>query len=451
MTNNINHIENQPEFTPEVMEVISGTRIAWSKTREEIWPEMLAKIEGTGSAKRNTKTISLQIIRYAAAAIITLLIGIPSVMYFYTKKIETQLAQTEIFLPDNSRVNVFAQSTLTYKPLLWKFSRSVKLEGEGFFEVQKGKKFEVVSLKGKTVVLGTQFDVYARNDEYNVTCTSGKVRVIESAHQNNVIITAGQKAILKPDGNFEIVDKTNAQPEETIKLQNQSLEEELNTVLASPADQEQSIKNEENKQATDRQTTAKEKTLESKLDNPIEQNAIKEQNRVQNQAVEATQNKGQTKAPAQIQAGDKEQTQNQEKTQGQDSENSPVKDKFRASLTPEQVSILENQQMSKEEKRKAFMQSLSPEQKQLLKEQNEERAKQAEANKKGATESENMKDQQKSQVREQMRESSGKENKEQQKQQNRENKGNTQPGGGNNPNSGSGAGGDNKNQTGKGN
>lgn len=452
MTNKVNHIESQPELNPEILKMISGTSIVWSKSKEEIWPELWRKIEAEKTGARNIKTIYFQTAKYAAAAVVTILIGISSLVFVYTKTIKTPIAQqTEVLLPDNSKVTVFAQSNLSYKPLLWKLSRSVKFEGEGLFEVQKGKKFEVVSRKGKTMVLGTQFTVYSRNNNYNVTCVSGKVKVIETANQNEAVITGGQKAVLKPDGYFEIIDKTNTLPEEVNKSRNQSIEEELNTVLTTASEQGQSVKTEENKKSVGKQTTANDKTTESKPDNSTEQNAIKEQNRVQNQAEDATQNKEQMKAPAQIQAGNKEQVQNQEKTQGQGTGNPPVKDKFRASLTPEQVSILENPQMSKEEKRKAFMQSLSPDQKQLLKEQNEERAKQAEANKKGATESENMKDQQKSQVREQMRENSGKENKERQQQQNSENKGNAQPEGGNNPNPGSGAGGDNKNQTGKGN
>lgn len=449
MTNDNNHNKNLPEFAPEIVEMISGTKIAWSKTREEIWPEMLAKIEGKSIEKKNVKVISLQVFRYAAAAVIAILAGISSVMFFYTKTIETQQAQqVEIFLPDNSRVKVFAQSTLTYKPYLWKFYRSVNLNGEGFFEVQKGKKFEVVSEKGKTIVLGTRFNVYARNHEYNVTCTSGKVKVLEFGFGNEAIITGGQEAVLKNDGNFVIIDKTNVVPAEPDKTPNPAIEEELNSVLKTEPEQEQSLKNEE----TDRKgykQASKENIPESNQDKPVKQKTLINQDQVPNRSPEAPQNIEQPKTPDQTQVAGKEQLQDNEKSQAQSTGNSQGKDKFRNSLTPEQLSILENQKMSKEEKRKAFLQSLSSEQKQLLKEQTEERARQAEANKED-TPGANMKDQMKSQVREQMQEGTGNKNMEQQRQQNRGDKEKPNPGG-NNPSPGNGSGGDNKKPAGKGN
>ena len=434
MKNNLNHSKSQPELNPEILKMISGTSIAWSKTKEEIWTEMLGKIESKKTVSGNNRTIYLQVAKYAAAAVVVVLLSISSLMYFYTKTITTQIAQeSEVILPDNSKVTVYAKSIISYKPLLWKISRSVKFEGEGLFEVQKGEKFEVISRKGKTMVLGTQFNVYSRYNDYNVTCVSGKVKVIESANKNEVIITEGQKAILKPDGNLEIIDKPHPIPEAVNNTQKPSIEEELNTVLTTAPEPEQSVKIEEFKKSVDKQSIANEKDAEEIIqDKPIEPNVIKEQNRIQNQAVEAIQNNEQLKAPEQMQAGDKEQVRNQERTQGQATVNTPLKERFRASLTPEQVSILENQQMTREEKRTAFMQSLSTEQRQLLKEQNEERAKQT-----GPILNENMKDQQKSQMREQMREGSVKENKE--LQQIRENRRNAQPGG------------DNKNKTGKGN
>jgi hypothetical protein len=446
MTNNENHNENQPGLNREILEMTSGSSIAWNKTKEDIWPEMLKKIEGKALAATVGRTSYIRMVKYAAAAIFVLLVGISSAMYFYTKTVKTALArQTEVFLPDHSKVTVYAQSVLSYKPLLWKFARVVKFEGEGLFEVQKGKKFEVVSPKGRTEVLGTQFDVYSRNNDYSVICISGKVKVTESAYQNHVIITGGQKAILKPDGNLEIINNINIQPEQSDKKQEQQLDEELNTVL-SPAPAEAQPANKEHV-PVEKQSAVKEQAIEEKQDNAREQNALKEQARSQTRAIEDIQNQGQSKTSAQEQTGNKEQEQNQEqeKAKGQSSGNPQNKDKFRTSLTPEQISILEDQKMSREEKRKAFMKSLSPEQRQLLDEQTKERARQGEGDKKGPVETGQAKEQQKMQMQEQMREGAGNESKEQQKQQDRENKENTRPGSGN----GSGSGNGNKNDAGK--
>ena len=35
----------------------------------------------------------------------------------------------------------------------------------------------------KTVVLGTSFNIYSRNTNYQVTCVTGKVRVIENQRE----------------------------------------------------------------------------------------------------------------------------------------------------------------------------------------------------------------------------------------------------------------------------
>jgi transmembrane sensor len=41
----------------------------------------------------------------------------------------------------------------------WSKERTLSLEGEAFFEVQKGSKFSVVTSDGIVEVLGTSFDV----------------------------------------------------------------------------------------------------------------------------------------------------------------------------------------------------------------------------------------------------------------------------------------------------
>ncbi|MEM6769726.1 MAG: FecR family protein, partial [Bacteroidota bacterium] len=53
-----------------------------------------------------------------------------------------------------------------------------KLEGEGYFEVRKSDvPFVVETELGTVTVLGTQFNVYARDGEFRVACTEGKVSV----------------------------------------------------------------------------------------------------------------------------------------------------------------------------------------------------------------------------------------------------------------------------------
>jgi len=88
-----------------------------------------------------------------------------------------------------------AESSLKYYPLWWRFSREIKFEGEGFFKVQKGSRFRVRSDYGKTMVLGTSFNIYSRDNDYKVTCLTGRVRVVSKAKE---------KVVLNPKDHAEI-------------------------------------------------------------------------------------------------------------------------------------------------------------------------------------------------------------------------------------------------------
>lgn len=92
----------------------------------------------------------------------------------------------DITLPDGSKVMLNAKSELSYNKVLWLFNRDINLEGEAFFDVEKGSVFNVVSSNGVTQVLGTSFNIYSRNNLYNVRCYTGKVKV-KSGNEEKVI------------------------------------------------------------------------------------------------------------------------------------------------------------------------------------------------------------------------------------------------------------------------
>ena len=116
------------------------------------------------------------LMRIAAA----LIIGFGALYYTMTldTKIHTDLAEhTTIHLPDQSEVTLNAESSLVYNERNWDEDRSLKLEGEGFFKVAKGKTFDVNTNAGVVSVLGTQFNVKQRNNIFEVICFEGLVAV----------------------------------------------------------------------------------------------------------------------------------------------------------------------------------------------------------------------------------------------------------------------------------
>lgn len=98
-------------------------------------------------------------------------------------------------LPDSSTVTLNASSTLTYDE---KNHRTVKLEGEAFFEVTKGQKFEIETRLGVITVLGTSFNVFVRDKKLSVACKTGKVKV-SIPNKTESIITPGKQITLEND------------------------------------------------------------------------------------------------------------------------------------------------------------------------------------------------------------------------------------------------------------
>jgi len=144
-----------------------------SYDRAAAWEQLIKK-------NSSAKAISFSFLLKVAAVL--LLVGV-SVFYFsgnQSKVIVTDFAETkEILLPDNSKVLVNHKSTLSYDDKKWDSKRIVELEGEAFFRVAKGSIFEVKTSKGIVQVVGTQFNVFQRDDVLRVACYEGKVKVFD--------------------------------------------------------------------------------------------------------------------------------------------------------------------------------------------------------------------------------------------------------------------------------
>jgi len=194
----------------------AAATIHYPRTKEEVWGEIEVitrdvKTHGFRDVKthgwRHVETHGRASLLHAPgrasllfAASVIVLLGIVGFLGFYTKTITTGNGEhITATLPDQSTVILNAQSTLKYYPYRWFVSRNVEFSGEGFFEVTKGSKFEVGSSNGKTVVLGTSFNVFSREAEYKVTCFTGKVKVV-SPTADEVVLTADYHAEIGQNG-----------------------------------------------------------------------------------------------------------------------------------------------------------------------------------------------------------------------------------------------------------
>ena len=100
--------------------------------------------------------------------------------FFYNKltHIETLAKEkTTIQLPDDSEVTLNARSEITFNRQKWDKKRSLKLDGEAYFKVEKGNTFDVITTDGLVTVVGTEFNVKQRENYFEVVCFEGLVRV----------------------------------------------------------------------------------------------------------------------------------------------------------------------------------------------------------------------------------------------------------------------------------
>ncbi|MGL2966367.1 FecR family protein [Flavobacterium sp. XGLA_31] len=148
------------------------------------------------------------------AAIFVVLLGLTFV--WSTTSVSTEIAengkQTSFSLPDQSEIVLNSGSEIRYKKWNWDNNRKLDLKGEAYFRVAHGKKFEVNTNLGTVTVLGTQFNVKARGNRFDVTCYEGRVKVVH--HNHEVIITRGTSVTFDADS-FEKGTVVNSKPEWT--------------------------------------------------------------------------------------------------------------------------------------------------------------------------------------------------------------------------------------------
>ena len=164
--------------------------INWKSSKEDQWALLEEKLGSREEAPKGKQIFfSPSLLRMGMAAAVALLVAF-SFMRFYSISHSTPFGQQmTVALPDGTSVQLNAGSEISYHPYYWRFKRDVTLQGEAYFEVEKGSAFTVSSDLGTTTVLGTKFNVFARGITYRVACYEGSVQV-----SNN----AGNKAILKP-------------------------------------------------------------------------------------------------------------------------------------------------------------------------------------------------------------------------------------------------------------
>ena len=176
--------------------------------------ELLSKV--ISAKKESPKVIALKsnwFMRIAAILVICLGLLFAYSSFSTTYQMAENGRQTTFSLPDNSEIVLNSGSEIEYKKWNWDSNRNLNLKGEAYFKVAKGKKFEVCTDLGKVAVLGTQFNVKARENRFDITCYEGRVKV--NYKSTEIIITKGESVAFADGKLVYHMAATSAKPEWT--------------------------------------------------------------------------------------------------------------------------------------------------------------------------------------------------------------------------------------------
>ncbi len=153
------------------------------RLKNQVWNHINASSKGN--------VIPLKPLYYSIAVAASLLLFIG--LFFNQVTYETGTGeQLAIILPDGSEIQLNAKSKLQRNRFFWNSNKSVSLEGEGFFIIEKGQDFSVQTKAGTVSVLGTEFNVKTRTAFFELACYEGKVRFDNQKKAISETLAVGQ-------------------------------------------------------------------------------------------------------------------------------------------------------------------------------------------------------------------------------------------------------------------
>lgn len=191
----------QEKYSDEMINPLyQGLQVPQGKGKDAVWEGIIHNLD----SKAQAPIVSFWVRASRVAAVFLGLMLLGSMFYvFILGKVEyyspagTHLV---IMLPDSSTVHLNADSHLEFNRVLWDLKRNVKLKGEALFRVEKGEKFSVKTGPVVTQVLGTTFNVFARNNSIKVSCIEGMVGVRHLESRESITLKPNDKVVTQNRG-----------------------------------------------------------------------------------------------------------------------------------------------------------------------------------------------------------------------------------------------------------
>lgn len=180
--------ENKELFNSVKMDWENFDKLSANVNEDKAWESLKNRLEQDGLFEEKTLLLrkeSYRFMRVAAVILVLIVAGFFISVIVNSNDIVVKTTNNEhqvVLLPDGSKVTLYQNSKISYDKNFLVETRSINLEGEGFFEIERMEDipFIVTTNTAKVKVLGTSFNVNTSKSSNNVEVyvKTGKVELI---------------------------------------------------------------------------------------------------------------------------------------------------------------------------------------------------------------------------------------------------------------------------------
>ena len=180
-------------------------------SKDEVWMRLEQHIDILDQKSPNGNTITKPIWikwqpRFIYAFILAFLLIMPTtIRYLNTNTVSSEFGMTNrnVILSDGTSIQLNADSKISYANDYGNGNRNVHLKGEAFFNVTPSNlPFIVMTDFAKITVLGTKFNIRARDDGFETGVNEGSVEI--NKNNKSLVLSKGQRALIESK-NDEII------------------------------------------------------------------------------------------------------------------------------------------------------------------------------------------------------------------------------------------------------
>jgi transmembrane sensor len=199
MKNRVEKEFGDENIEQKILDYSAHLQAPFTLTNDEAWERLQSKIATNTKIIEIPKGKKVTMLHYisSAAAVMLAMLGIWQFILRTPVKdvIALKGQHIEYQMPDGSRISLNAESKISYNKRNFGKNRNVSMEGEAFFSIHKGSTFTINTKQADIRILGTSFNVYARETSFKVSCVTGMILV--TSGKQSYIIKPGEYAMVK--------------------------------------------------------------------------------------------------------------------------------------------------------------------------------------------------------------------------------------------------------------